>query len=149
MIRKYQDKDIEELLTVWFWSSSLAHPFLSDDFMKKERENIRNKWIPHSETWVYEHEGEVIGFISLIGIEVGAIFVAPNRHGQGFGRALMDHAKSIHNTLEVEVFKENTIGRRFYDRQGFIVIKEFFHEESGNQSIRMRWNRESITSVSR
>ncbi len=149
MIRKYQGKDIEELLDVWFLASSLAHPFLSDDFMEQERENIRNKWIPRSETWVYEHEGKVIGFISLIGIEVGAIFVAPNRHGQGFGRALMDHAKSIHNTLEVEVFKENTIGCRFYDRQGFIVIKEFFHEESGMQSIRMRWNCESITSVSR
>ena len=149
MIRKYQDKNIEELLEVWFWSSSLAHPFLSDDFMKKERENIRNKWIPRSETWVYELEGVVIGFISLIGIEVGAIFVAPNRYGQGFGRALMDHAKSIHNTLEVEVFKENTIGRKFYDRQGFIVIKELIHEETGNQLIRMRWHWESITSVSR
>ncbi len=83
----------------------------------------------------------MIGFISLIGIEVGAIFVAPNRHGQGFGRALMDHAKSIHNTLEVEVFKDNPIGRRFYDRQGFIVIKKLIHEETGNQLIKMRWNR--------
>lgn len=117
MIRKYQHKDIEELLEVWFWSSSLAHPFLSDDFMEQERENIRNKWIPRSETWVYEHEGEVIGFISLIGNEVGGLFLTPNRHGQGFGRALMDHAKGIHNELEVEVFKENGIGRQFYDRQ--------------------------------
>ena len=139
MIRKYQGKDIEELLDVWFLASSRAHPFLKDDFMEQERENIRNKWIPHSETWVYEHEGEVIGFISLIGIEVGAIFVAPNRHRQGFGRALMDHAKSIHKTLEVEVFKENKIGRRFFDRQGFIVIKELIHEETENKMIRMRW----------
>ena len=140
MIRKYQDKDIEELLDVWFLASSLAHPFLSDDFMEQERENIRDKWIPQSETWVYEQEDEVTGFIALIGIEVGGLFVAPNRHGQGFGRSLMDHAKSIHNALEVEVFKENKIGRRFYDRQGFIVIKEFIHKATGNQLIRMRWN---------
>ncbi|MCZ6629251.1 MAG: N-acetyltransferase [SAR324 cluster bacterium] len=140
MIRKYHDKDIAEVLDVWFLASSLAHPFLSEDFMGQERENIRDKWIPNSETWVYEHEDEVIGFISLIGKEVGAIFVAPDWHGQGFGRTLMDHAKSIHNTLEVEVFKENKIGRRFYDRQNFVVINEVLYEETGNQIIRMRWN---------
>ena len=132
MIRKYQDQDIEELLDVWFLASSIAHPFLSDDFMEQERENIRNQWIPQSETWVYEHEGEVIGFVALIGMEVGAIFVSPNRHGQRFGKALMDLAKSIHNTLEVEVAKENKIGRRFYDRQGFMIIKELIHEDTGN-----------------
>ena len=140
MIRKLHDKDIEAVIDVWFLASSLAHPFLSDDFMEKEKENIRDKWIPISETWVYEHEDEVIGFISLIGKEVGAIFVTPNWHGQGIGKSLMDHAKSMHSTLEVEVFEKNKIGRRFYDRQEFIVINELPHEETGNQIIRMRWN---------
>ena len=139
MIRKYREEDIEALLDVWFLASSLAHPFLSDEFMEQERANIRDRWIPQSDTWVYEHEGEVIGFVSLIGNEVGALFLAPNRHGQGFGRALMDHAKSIHKELEVEVFKENGIGRRFYDRQGFVTIEEKLHEETGNRLIRMRW----------
>ena len=139
MIRKYREEDIEALLDVWFLASSLAHPFLSDEFMEQERANIRDRWIPQSDTWVYEHEGEVIGFVSLIGNEVGGLFLAPNRHGQGFGRALMDHAKGIHNELEVEVFKENGIGRRFYDRQGFVTVKEIVHEETGNRIIRMRW----------
>ena len=139
MIRKYREEDIEALLEVWFLASSLAHPFLSDEFMEQERANIRDRWIPQSDTWVYEHEGEVIGLVSLIGNEVGGLFLAPNRHGQGFGRALMDHAKIIHNALEVEVFKENGIGRRFYDRQGFVTIEEKLHEETGNRLIRMRW----------
>ncbi len=139
MIRKYRNEDIEALLDVWFLASSLAHPFLTDEFMEQERANIRDRWIPQAETWVYEHEGEVIGFISLIGNEVGGLFLTPNRHGQGFGRALMDHAKGIHNELEVEVFKENGIGRQFYDRQGFVTVKEIVDEETGNRLIRLRW----------
>jgi putative acetyltransferase len=91
-----------------------------------------------AETWVYEAAGRVVGFISLIENEVGAIFVYPEWQGKGIGRALMDMARGIHGTLELEVFKENLKAQRFYERYGFVGIGERLHEETGRPMLRMR-----------
>ena len=74
MIRRFEEKDIDELLDAWYSASQIAHPFLDEDFFEQERNNIARLHIPNAETWVYEQDNRVVGFISLIGNEVGAIF---------------------------------------------------------------------------
>lgn len=95
MIRKYEAKDLPELLDAWYEASRLAHPFLDDGFFEAERRAIPEKYVPIAETWVYEQAGRVVGFIVSIGHEVGALFVPPRLHGQGLGRALMDYTHAI------------------------------------------------------
>lgn len=131
MIRPYEKTDLEELTDTWHAASQVAHPFLTEEFFDVERHNISDIYIPMADTFVYEHEGRVVGFIALIKNEVGALFVHPEFHGQGFGRALMDHAKALRGNLEVEVFKENRAGRDFYRRYGFTFQEEHVHEETG------------------
>ena len=72
MIRKYEDKDAGELLEAWYSGSQVGHPFLNEDFFELERENILALYLPNAETWVFELEGVVVGFIALIGNEVGS-----------------------------------------------------------------------------
>ena len=119
MIRKYRPGDRDAVLGVWAAASTLAHPFLDEEFLEQERREIRNTHLPNAETWVWESEGRVVGFISLIGIEVGAIFVEPGLQRSGIGSALMDHARRLRGKLEVEVFSENEIGRAFYASPDF------------------------------
>lgn len=138
MIRKYNAEDLAELLDVWYDASQIAHPFLSRDFLDQERRNVIQKYLPIAETWVFEEEGQVVGFIALIGNEVGGIFVTPRRHGQGIGRALMDHARASRSHLDVEVFEANEIGRAFYHAYGFKVIRPVVHEETGEPVLRLR-----------
>lgn len=138
MIRKYNAEDLAELLDVWYDASQIAHPFLTRDFLDQERRNVIQKYLPIAETWVFEEEGQVVGFIALIGNEVGGIFVTPRRHGQGIGRALMDHARASRNHLDVEVFEANEIGRAFYHAYGFKVIRPVVHEETGEPVLRLR-----------
>ena len=138
MIREYGDADLDQLLDVWFQASEVAHPFLTEEFLAAERENIRNVHIPKANTWVYEDAGRVVGFIALIGNEVGAIFVSPEMQGRGFGRALMDLARDRHDTLELDVFEANSIGRAFYAKYGFIEIGQSVHQESGQRCLRLR-----------
>ncbi|MDJ0756057.1 MAG: GNAT family N-acetyltransferase [Ardenticatenaceae bacterium] len=138
MIREYQKDDLDDLLEVWYHASLVGHPFLDDAFLNQERENVAKIYIPMAETWVYVREARVVGFISLIGHEVGAIFVDPNVQGQGIGRALMDHARALRGELEVEVFKANRVGRRFYDRYGFVLEDEYIHEQTGQPALRLR-----------
>ena len=137
MIRKYQAKDLEDVLVAWAAASAVAHPFLSDEFLAEERQNIANVYLPKAETWVCELDGRVVGFISLLGNEVGAIFVDPKVHGVGIGRALMDHARGLREELEVEVFKANVIGRAFYARYGFELMQEKVHDQTGLDVMRL------------
>jgi len=137
MIRSYQHADLNDLLDTWHAASQVAHPFLTEDFFEEELRNIPDIYLPMADTFVYEREGRVVGFIALIGIEVGAIFVHPEFHGQGIGRALMDHAHHRRGNLEVEVFKANRIGREFYRRYGFSFMDEHIHEETGESMLRL------------
>ncbi len=136
-IRKYAEEDQDALIDVWHAASQVATPFLPAEFLAGEPDNIRNIYIPNAETWVFEAEDTVAGFIALIGNEVGAIFVHPKLQGRGIGRALMDHAASLRDSLYLDVFKENAVGRRFYDRYGFRFESEHVHEQTGHWQIRL------------
>ncbi len=141
MIRKYEETDIEEILDVWYKASSIAHPFLDSEFMEKEKKNIREVYMPNTKVWVSTNKNALDGFISMMGNEVGAIFVRPEKHGQGIGKKLMDFVCQFHEEVEVEVFKDNKIGRAFYDKYGFKIIKEHIHEDTKHKLLRMKFNR--------
>ena len=83
-------------------------------------------------------EGKVVGFIALIGSETGGLFLQPSYHGKGIGRALVDKAQELHGTLEVKVFSENSIGRRFYASYGFVKTEEKGHDSTGEEMLRLR-----------
>ncbi|MDX1524162.1 MAG: GNAT family N-acetyltransferase, partial [Anaerolineae bacterium] len=112
--------------------------FLDEEFFEQERKNIAAFHLPKAETWVYDLDGVVVGFIALIGNEVGAIFFEPKFHGQGIGRAKMDKARRLRDVLELDVFKDNLVGRKFYEKYGFSQVDETLHEETGFRQLRLR-----------
>jgi putative acetyltransferase len=129
---------LDDLLTAWAAASEIAHPFLTIEFLASERENIPNLYLPNAETWVCEDAGRVIGFVALIGNEVGAIFVHPSHQRKGVGHGLINKAKELREELEVEVFVKNAIGRAFYAKYGFTPINEKVHEQTGFDLLRLR-----------
>jgi putative acetyltransferase len=64
MLRKYQAGDVEDILEVWAAASAVAHPFLSEDFLATERRNIPEIYLPNAETWVWQVDERVVGFIA-------------------------------------------------------------------------------------
>tara|TARA_R110000824_G_scaffold336_11_gene2445 strand:+ start:104855 stop:105307 length:453 start_codon:yes stop_codon:yes gene_type:complete len=138
-IRKYENADLAAVLSSWEAATRLAHPFMRDEFIAQERINVADVYIPNTDTWVMEIDGKVEGFIALMGNEVGAIFLQPEFHGLGAGKALMDKAQELHGDLELEVFKENALGRQFYSRYGFEQMQEKFHEPTGQQVLRLKF----------
>lgn len=138
MIREFNDEDTEEIIEVWFEASTRAHPFLDSSFMEKERLNVREVYIPNTDTWVFEIKDQVAGFISMMGNEVGAIFVRPEFQGSGIGTGLMNQVAGFHNELEVEVFERNTMGRAFCEQYGFKQVNKLIHQETGHILVRMK-----------
>ncbi|MCK5759395.1 MAG: GNAT family N-acetyltransferase [Clostridiales bacterium] len=137
--RKFENADLNELMAVWENAQILAHPFLPEVFLEKERYNIPNIYIPLADTLVAENSGHVIGFISMINNEIGGLFVEPDFHGIGVGTALVDMVRELHTNLTVEVFEKNTIGRSFYAKYGFKLIGKNFHTESCQNMFRLEY----------
>lgn len=141
-IRNYQPEDTDALISVWRSASALAHAFLTESFLTQEAQNMRNLYLPNAETWVVEREGKPVGFIALIENEIGedeigGLFLSPSLHGQGLGRAMVDHAVALKGPLKVEVFEKNAIGRRFYDRYGFIETGRYAFEPARETMVQM------------
>lgn len=137
-IRTYLASDLDEVLAVWSASSAVAHPFLSSDFQAKERVNIAEIYLPNTDTSVYvSPEGVVVGFIAMMDNEIGGLFVDPSCQRMGIGHKLLAHVQQSRDTLEVEVFKANTIGCAFYNKAGFQLIEEKVHEPTGQPLLRL------------
>jgi len=137
MMREYKTEDTDALITIWDNAEPLAHPFLSDDVRDQVRKDMRNIYLPNAETWVLESEGAPIGFIAMIGTEIGGLFLDPSEQGKGLGLHMVDHIVAIKGPLTVEVFKDNKIGLPFYQRYGFLVTGEGAFDASGDETFKM------------
>lgn len=138
MICAYQPADCEAVLAVWTRASAVAHAFLSPEFLAQERIDIRAVYLPNAETWVWEEGGAVAGFVSLVGSEVGGLFVDPVCQRRGIGRALIEQARALRGALDVEVFELNGQGRAFYAAMGFVLVARSIHDETGFALMRLR-----------
>jgi putative acetyltransferase len=138
-IRQYKDSDLDRVLDSWEKATRLAHPFMTDEFLNQEKKNTEELYLPNTDTWVIEINDEVAGFIALMGNEIGGLFLQPEHHGKGAGKALTDKAQELHGDLEVEVFSKNSIGRKFYSKYGFNLLEEKLHELTGEQVLRLKF----------
>ncbi len=136
-VRRYQPADEDSIVAIWRAASQSAHPFLSAAFLTQEERKIREVYLPNAETWVFVQGAAVVGFIALLGDEVGAVFVHPELQRSGIGRALMDMVVGVRGTVFLDVFKANRIGRSFYDRYGFTLEREHVHHETGQPLLRL------------
>ncbi|WP_228055783.1 GNAT family N-acetyltransferase [Lusitaniella coriacea] len=124
---------------LWENASKIAHSFLKEDFLVQERKNIPELYLPNADTWVVDADNQVVGFIALLGNEVGAIFLQPKYHGKKIGKLMMDKAQELHGNLEVEVFEKNSIGRNFYAKYGFKLIEKKIHKQTGERLLRLKF----------
>lgn len=141
MIRAYRPSDCSAVLDVWSAASVVAHPFLPETFVSAERRTIAEVHLAVAQTWVWTEAGRVVGFIAMIDNEIGGLFVHPDHHGRGIGRALVDHVRESHDQLVVEVFRNNRLGRGFYAAYGFVEDHQGIHAATGFEVVRLSFAR--------
>jgi len=77
------------------------------------------------EVWVWEEDNSILGFAALEDDELTHIYVEPGSHGRGIGGALIDRAKERRpDGFRLWVFQQNANARRFYERRGFVLVRE-------------------------
>jgi GNAT superfamily N-acetyltransferase len=142
-LRNYvADTDLDRCLEIWREASEVAHPFLDAASLVADSVVIRQTYMPAAEITVAERDGEVIGFIALLGDLIGGLFVHPSGHRHGAGRALIADALARKRHLEVEVYEANAGARAFYTACGFFETGRRETDDHGRELslIRMALN---------
>lgn len=141
MIREYQESDIEQVLNIWLTASIKAHSFVEPVFWESKVNDMRNMYIPGSQTFVFESNGQLAGFYSLLENTLAAIFVSPDLQGNGIGTALLDDARNRKDYLRLTVYRENLPSVNFYTKHGFVVIREQLDEHTGHAEVVMEYHK--------
>ena len=139
MIRLYKTEDGKAVVDLWYEASIIAHDFIEASYWQGKKEDMEHMYIPNSETYVYEKEKQVLGFVSLVDNYIAAIFVAPSEQGKGIGKELMQFIKQQRSTLELGVYAKNTDSIAFYKKQGFVVVEEKLDESTGEREVVMEY----------
>ncbi|WP_409309534.1 N-acetyltransferase [Pectobacterium sp. B1J-3] len=140
MIRPYRDLDLAPLMQLWLKSTILAHPFIREDYWRESEAEVRDVYLPQSQTWVYEEQGRIIGFISVLESRfIGALFIEQDYYGKQIGAALILHVQARFPLLSLEVYQQNTRACRFYHKQGFIVVEENVNQDTQATALIMQW----------
>jgi putative acetyltransferase len=139
MIRKYQKADMDQILDIWLSASVKAHAFIESVFWESKVSEMRDFYLPASETFVFESGAQIAGFYSLYENTLAAVFVAPSLQGKGVGTALIDDAKSRRECLQLTVYRENDPSIHFYKKHGFISLGEQMDERTGHPELVMEY----------
>src|SRR5699024_12105582 len=75
MIRAYKENDIDILIDIWYKSSLHAHVLIYSGDWESQIEEIKEKYIPMSETHVITNQTKIIGFISMVEGYLAALFI--------------------------------------------------------------------------
>ncbi|AGA68224.1 putative P-loop ATPase fused to an acetyltransferase [Desulfitobacterium dichloroeliminans LMG P-21439] len=137
IIRKFKHPDTEEIIEIWYNVSVVAHSFIPKEMWESHKDELRNKYLPIAETWVAEENGNLIGFISLLGNYIGALFITPKEQGKGVGTKLIEQARREKGHLNVGVYSKNIDAGRFYKKNGFAYLSEEVQPETGEVIINM------------
>ncbi len=139
MIRPFEQSDMEPVLDIWLEASIQSHAFVEEDFWRSKIPDMREVYLPSGETFVYEENGVVEGFVSLYENTLAAIFVAPQAQGRGIGKKLMGQAKQCRDEISLSVYKENLKSILFYEKCGFNRLTEQADAHTGHMEYVMRW----------
>lgn len=137
MIRPYNKEDMNCVLDIWLSASIKAHDFITKDYWISQVGDMENIYLPNSESYVFEQNRDVIGFYSLYGNHLAAIFVSTKEQSQGIGTMLITHAKQQRKQLSLSVYKENEASYQFYLKQGFTITSEQVDKHTGHTEFTM------------
>lgn len=114
----------DQLVDVWHRSVRATHHFLTEEDISFFYTMVSGGALTGVEIWTaVDQEGKPLGFIGLDGPKVEMLFVDPQSHGQGVGKALLAHAVELKGSeLEVDVNEQNEGAHAFYLKFGFEAI---------------------------
>ncbi|POT55571.1 N-acetyltransferase [Citrobacter amalonaticus] len=140
MIRESHSSDMAPILALWLESTIHAHPFIREAYWRESEEIVRDVYLPAAQTWVWEENGQLKGFASIMEARfLGALFVAPDALRRGIGKALVQYVQQRFPILSLEVYQKNQTAVSFYDALGFRIEDSAWQEDTRHPTWIMGW----------
>ena len=108
----------------------------------EDRDYFRDHVFAEYEVWGVL-DREVIGFVSFRRGWIDQLYVLPEWQGRGAGLALLQVAKSASSDLRLWTFQQNIRARRFYERHGFVALRQTdgSNNEEREPDVLYQWER--------
>nr|WP_106779557.1 GNAT family N-acetyltransferase [Lysinibacillus timonensis] len=131
--------DLNRLIEIWYEGSVIAHDFIDKDYWKSQQTDMKEKYLPMSETYVIKNENDIVGFISMVDDYLAALFIDIKCQGEGHGHSLLNYIKERREKIQLKVYKKNEKAVHFYLRNGFVIKQELLDERTGEEEYLMVW----------
>ena len=122
-ISTIQPADYQRVVEVWEASVRATHDFVSEADIQVFRPLVRDG-LPDVTYLLGERDddGQVVGFIGVVGEKIEMLFIHPDWRGQGIGGRLLTHVVMQLGAMLVDVNEQNAQAVGFYQHFGFEVI---------------------------
>jgi len=123
MIREYLHTDLAATALVWLRSGQAEYLYLRafQDLNKEKAIDVFRRIIHEKcEIWVYEKNGNIIGFMAMDENLIDRLYIDPHSQGNGIGSEFINHAKNLYpQRLILKTHERNKRARSFYEKRGF------------------------------
>lgn len=145
-LRRSRHEDCEALFTVWLRSVRATHRFVAEADLDMFTPLVREYLASEAEIWALAPAGggQPIGFMGLAGSNIDSLFLAPEWHRRGWGRRLVDHARTLRGLLTVDVNEQNVAAVAFYRACGFTVASRSDLDDMGRPYPLLHMRMESL-----
>ncbi|MCI7150062.1 N-acetyltransferase [bacterium] len=140
MIRRFENKDLDQVMSIWLQVNMESHSFIGADYWKDNYEMVKDM-IPKAEVLVSEENGQIRGFIGLIDTYIAGIFVRAAEQSKGVGTGLLQTVMKSRDNLRLNVYKKNMRAVSFYQHYGFQIINQGIDESTSEEEYTMEWHR--------
>lgn len=141
MLREMTSADIERVMEIWLKATLKAHNFIAGDFWRQHFEEVRDIYLPASDTVLWVDKDVIAGFASVKSKGyIGAMFVDPAMQNKGIGSALMLTLQKNCPILSLRVYAKNLRAVAFYRRHGFKILLSEIDKLTGEEELLMYWS---------
>jgi len=125
MLRRLGLEDMDRAAAIHRASFDRALPALAGLHTPEEdRWFFRQRMFATCQLWGYFDNQQLVGIIAFREGWVDQLYVLPSSQRRGIGTALLAIAQGQFPSLSLWTFQRNKAARRFYQKQGFTLVKE-------------------------
>ncbi|AIQ18492.1 GNAT family acetyltransferase [Paenibacillus sp. FSL H7-0357] len=135
----HKQSDIDTLTDIWYRGSIQAHDFIDQEYWLSQKTEMRDKYIPMSDTYVIYNQSEIVGFVSMVEDYLAALFIDTSYQKNGYGKELINFMKIQKSKITLKVYKENTSATRFYEKNGFTIKETLLDANTNQEEYLMEW----------
>ncbi|MBO4395304.1 MAG: GNAT family N-acetyltransferase [Eubacterium sp.] len=135
---KSASKLLEAMMEIWLQSNVKEQGFVPKKYWSKNYKEVM-RVLNIASVYVYEEDGNVIGFVGSMEEAMVAIYVAEGHRDQGIGSKLLDKIKDEMGILEVSVYTKNKRAMEFFNKNEFKPKDIQVESSTGEEIVLLTW----------